>query len=45
MMRKTFIEMDLNMAELTPVLDTFHGIILGQSSIPIRRIDLEVSCG
>jgi hypothetical protein len=45
MMRKTFIEMGLNMAELTPVHDTFHGIILGQSSTSIGRIDLEVSCG
>jgi hypothetical protein len=25
--------------------DTFHGIILGQSSTPIKRINLEVSCG
>jgi hypothetical protein len=45
MMRKTFIEMGLNLAELTPVHDTFHGIIPGQSSTPIRRIDLEVSYG
>jgi hypothetical protein len=45
MMRKTFIEMGLNLAELTPMHDTFHGIIPGQSSTPIRRIDLEVSCG
>jgi hypothetical protein len=37
--------MSLNLAELTPVLDTFHGIIPGQSSTPIRRINLEVSCG
>jgi hypothetical protein len=29
MMRKTFIELGLNLAELTPVHDTFHGIILG----------------
>jgi hypothetical protein len=43
MMRKTFIEMGLNLAELTPVCDTFHGIILGQSSTLIRRINLEVS--
>jgi hypothetical protein len=40
MMRKIFIEMDLNLADLTPVHDTFYGIILGQSSTPIRRIDL-----
>jgi hypothetical protein len=43
MMRKTFIEMGLNLADLTPVHDTFYGIILGQSSIPIGHIDLEVS--
>jgi hypothetical protein len=34
MMRKTFIEMGLNLVELTPVHDTFHGIIPGQSSTP-----------
>jgi hypothetical protein len=45
MMRKTFIEMDLNLTELTPVHDTFHGIIPGQSSTPIGCIDLKVSCG
>jgi hypothetical protein len=45
MMMRTFIEMSLNLAELTPVHDTFHGIIPGQSSTPIGRIDLEVSCG
>jgi hypothetical protein len=45
MMRKTFIEMGLNLADLTPVHDTFHGIIPGQLSTPIGRIDLEVSCG
>jgi hypothetical protein len=45
MMRKTFIEMGLNLAELTLVHDTFHGIITGQSSTPIGRIDLEVFCG
>jgi hypothetical protein len=45
MMRKTFIEMGLSLAELTPVHDTFHRIIPGQSSTLIRRIDLEVSCG
>jgi hypothetical protein len=44
-MRKTFIEMGLHLAELTPMYDTFHGIILGQSSTPIGRIDIEVSCG
>jgi hypothetical protein len=31
LMRKTFIEMGLNLAKLTPVLDTFNGIIPGQS--------------
>jgi hypothetical protein len=45
MMRKTFIEMGLNLADLTPVHDTFHGIIPGQSSTPIRCIDLEVFYG
>jgi hypothetical protein len=45
LMRRTFIEMGLSLADLTPVQDTFHGIILGQSSMPIGRIDLEVSCG
>jgi hypothetical protein len=44
-MRKTFIEMGLNLADLTPMHDTFPGVILGQSSTPIRRIDLELSCG
>jgi hypothetical protein len=45
LMRRTFIDMGLSLADLTPVQDTFHGIILGQSSMPIGRIDLEVSCG
>jgi hypothetical protein len=45
MMRKTFIEMGLNLAELTSMRDTFHGIIPRQSSTPIGRINLEVSCG
>jgi hypothetical protein len=44
-MRKTFIEMGLNLSDLTLVHDTFHGVISGQSSTPIGRIDLEVSCG
>jgi hypothetical protein len=44
-MRRTFIEMSLSLADLTPVQDTFHGIIPGQSSMPIGRINLEVSCG
>jgi hypothetical protein len=29
LMRKTFIEMDLKLSDLTPVHDTFHGVILG----------------
>jgi hypothetical protein len=45
MMINTFIEMDLKLSYLTPVHDTFHGIIAGQTSTPIGRIDLEVSCG
>jgi hypothetical protein len=40
--RKMFIEMSLNLSDLIPVHDTFHGVILGQSSTPIGRIDLEV---
>jgi hypothetical protein len=44
-MRKTFIEMGLNLSDLSPVHDTFHGVIPGQASTPIGRIDLEVSCG
>jgi hypothetical protein len=44
-MRKTFIEMDLNLKDLNTVRDMFHEIILGQSFTPIRRINLEVSCG
>jgi hypothetical protein len=45
MMGKTFIEIGLNLVELTPVHDTFYGIIPGQSSTPIECIDLKVSCG
>jgi hypothetical protein len=45
LMRRTFIEMGLSLADLTPVQDTFHRIILGQLSMPVGRIDLEVSCG
>jgi hypothetical protein len=45
MMRKTLIEMGLKLSDLTPVHDKFHGIIPGQVSTPIWRIDLEVSCG
>jgi hypothetical protein len=43
-MRKTFIEMGPKLSDLTPVYDIFHGIIPGQASTPIARIDLEVSC-
>jgi hypothetical protein len=43
-MRKTFIEMGLKLSDVTPVHDTFHGVIPGQASIPIGRINLEVSC-
>jgi hypothetical protein len=42
-MRNTFIEMSLNLVELTPVHDTFHDVIPDQSSTPIGRIDLNVS--
>jgi hypothetical protein len=44
-MRRTFIEMGLNLSDLTPIHDTFHGVIPGQASTPIVRINLEVSCG
>jgi hypothetical protein len=44
-MRKTFIKMSLNLKDLTPVHDTFHGVIPGQSSTPIWCIDLVVSYG
>jgi hypothetical protein len=44
-MRKTFIEMGSNLKDLTPVHNTFHGVILGQSSTPIGRNDMEVSYG
>jgi hypothetical protein len=44
-MRKTFIEMGLNLKDLTPIHDTFHRVIPGQSSTPIEHIDLEVSYG
>jgi hypothetical protein len=44
-MGKTFIEMGPNLKDLTPVHDTFHGVIPRQSSTPIGRINLEVSCG
>jgi hypothetical protein len=41
-MRRTFIEMGLNLSDLTLVHDTFHGVIVGQASTPIGRINLEV---
>jgi hypothetical protein len=44
-MRKTFIKMGLNLKDLTPVHDTFHGIIIGQSYAPVGCIDLDVSYG
>jgi hypothetical protein len=44
-MRKTFIEMGLNLSNLTQVHDTFHRVIPGQTSTPIGRIDLKVSSG
>jgi hypothetical protein len=44
-MRRTFIEMGLNLSDLTPVRDTFCGVIPGQASTPIGCIDLEVTCG
>jgi hypothetical protein len=43
-MRKTFIELGLNLKDLTPAHDMFHGVIPGQSSTPIGCIELEVSC-
>jgi hypothetical protein len=45
LMRRSFIEMGLSLADLTPVQDTLNGIIPGQSSMPVGHIDLEVSCG
>jgi hypothetical protein len=43
-MRRTFIEMDLNLSDLTLIHDTFHGVITRQSSTPIGCINLEVLC-
>jgi hypothetical protein len=43
-MRKIFIDMGLNLVDLTPVHDTFNDVIPGQSSTPIGCIDLEASC-
>jgi hypothetical protein len=42
--RRTFIERGLNLSDQTPVHETFHGVIPGQTSTPIGRINLEVSC-
>jgi hypothetical protein len=39
------LPMSLNLAELTPVCDTFHDVIIGQSSTPIGCINQEVSYG
>jgi hypothetical protein len=44
-MRKIIIVMGFNLKDLTLVHDTFYGIIPGQSSTPVRQIDLEMSCG
>jgi hypothetical protein len=44
-LRRAFIEMGHNLSDLTHIHDTFHGVIPGQTSTPIWRIDLEVSCG
>jgi hypothetical protein len=44
-MRKAFIEMGLNLSDLTPIHDMFPGVIPRQSSTSIGLIDLEVSCG
>jgi hypothetical protein len=44
-MRKTFIEMGLNLKDSTPVHDTFYEVIPGLSSTPIGCINLKVSCG
>jgi hypothetical protein len=45
MMGKTFIEMGLNLVELNPMHNTFHGIFARQPSTLIGRINLEVSSG
>jgi hypothetical protein len=44
-MRKTFIEMGLNLKDLTLVHDTFYEVIPGLSSTPIWCINLKVSYG
>jgi hypothetical protein len=44
-MRKIFIEMDINLKDLTSVYDIFHRGIPGQSFTPIGCINLDVSCG
>jgi hypothetical protein len=45
MMRKPFIKMVLNLSDLTPARDTFHGIVPGQTSTTMGHINLEVSLG
>jgi hypothetical protein len=45
MIKKILIKMGLKLSDLTPIHDTFHGIIPRQASTPIGCIDLEVSCG
>jgi hypothetical protein len=40
-MRKTFIDIGLNLKDLTPIHDTFYGVIPGQSSTLIGCIDLK----
>jgi hypothetical protein len=44
-MRKTFIDMGINLVDLTPVHDAFHEVIPGLSSTSIGCIDLEVAYG
>jgi hypothetical protein len=44
-MRHTYLEMNLLLAELQPIDDTFHDVILGVSSKPLSKIDLMVVCG
>jgi hypothetical protein len=43
--RKTFIEVGLNLSDLILVHDMFHRVIPRQSSTPIGHIDQEVSAG
>jgi hypothetical protein len=39
--RKTFIEMGLNLEDLTSVHDTFHDVIPGQTSTPLEMLTFE----